>query len=222
MSTLGKIFHLQHYHLLGNIILLIISYSLIFQFSPISDKIQTTSLVAFLSHGLHVTYVWICWRTELHLKLLTRLLGRYAVPIYAFFFFIQLIGRPITVLQLAAGTSNTIQIPAMIQYTFIAVIALITIVTFHSIIFYFGFIRAAGADHFEEKYRKMGKVTQGIYKYFENVMYTFTTLCLFIPGLVFKSLPAIVCAAYHYTALWIHYFCTEKPDMEYIYGGKKD
>src|SRR5690606_18407412 len=106
--------------------------------------------------------------------------------------------------------------------TLIALIAMIGIVSFHSIIFYFGFLRGAGTDHFDEKYRRMGKVTQGIYKYFDNVMYTFATLCIFIPGLIFKSLPAIVCAAYHYIALWIHYICTEKPDMEYIYGGKND
>jgi len=56
----------------------------------------------------------------------------------------------------------------------LAVILLIpAIYLLYSVIRYFGFTRALGADHFDEKYRMLPLVRRGIFRFTDNGMYTY-------------------------------------------------
>jgi hypothetical protein len=74
-----------------------------------------------------------------------------------------------------------------------------------------------GADHFEPEYRKKPFVKNGIYRYTGNAMYTFGTLPFLLPGLLFQSGEGLAFGLYHYLAIWVHYWATEKPDMRHLY-----
>ncbi len=84
---------------------------------------------------------------------------------------------------------------------------------------YFGFVRAAGADHFDPNtYRQMPLEKRGIFQYSDNAMYTFAFLLFWAFAVGFNSLSAVVVAAFSHAYIWIHFFATEKPDMDFIYG----
>ena len=84
--------------------------------------------------------------------------------------------------------------------------------------FYFGVTRASGADHFIPAYRGARLEKRGIYKYIPNVMYTVVLLAVYHPGLVWQSAQGLAAAAAHHAFVWVHYFCTEMPDLKEIYG----
>jgi protein-S-isoprenylcysteine O-methyltransferase Ste14 len=88
----------------------------------------------------------------------------------------------------------------------------------YSIARYFGFERAFGIDHFDTSYRGKPLVKKGIFRYTSNGMYVFGLLILWIPGVLFSSLTALAAALFSHIYIWVHYFCTEKPDMNFIYA----
>ncbi len=88
----------------------------------------------------------------------------------------------------------------------------------YSVARYFGVSRASGADHFDASYRDLPMVDKGIFKYSSNSMYTFAFLAFWVIGIAAASWLAILAAAFSHAYIWIHYFCTEKPDMNLIYG----
>ena len=83
---------------------------------------------------------------------------------------------------------------------------------------YFGFDRALGRDHFDVSYRDMPFVTKGIFRYTKNAMYTLGFLLLWMFGLVFLSQAALLAALFNHLYIWVHYACTEVPDIRRIYG----
>ena len=97
-------------------------------------------------------------------------------------------------------------------------VAVPTVYLFYSVGRYFGFRRAFGIDHFDPAYRSMPMVRQGIFRYTSNGMYTFGFLILWIPALWFASSAALAVAAFSHLYIWVHYGCTELPDMRRIYG----
>ena len=78
--------------------------------------------------------------------------------------------------------------------------------------------RASGADHFDVKYRSMPLVREGIFRFTDNAMYTYAFLLFWALAIGFASTGALVVAAFSHLYIWVHYYCTEKPDMESIYG----
>ena len=48
-------------------------------------------------------------------------------------------------------------------------------------------------------------------------MYTFGFLLIWIPGLWFASTAALFAAMFNHLYIWVHYFATERPDMQRIY-----
>ena len=107
-------------------------------------------------------------------------------------------------------------------WVIVPVLTLLVGYTFYSIRKYFGFERAFGADHFFSKYRDMPFVREGIFKYSSNSMYAFGILLLPLIGIAMESELALLAGVYHYITGWLHYYCTEKPDIEIIYGNKKE
>ena len=77
--------------------------------------------------------------------------------------------------------------------------------------------RAYGIDHFEPHYNKP-YIKQGIFKYTDNGMYIFGLMILYLPSLMLFSKAAFIAALFNHIYIWVHYYCTEKPDMTKIYG----
>jgi hypothetical protein len=89
----------------------------------------------------------------------------------------------------------------------------------YSVLRYFGIDRAYGIDHFEpENYRNKPFVKRGLFKYTKNAMYKFVFLALWAIGLVFLSQAALLAAAFNHLYIWVHFYFTEMPDIQYIYG----
>jgi hypothetical protein len=167
---------------------------------------------------IHQIYVWLCWRLELHGQCLTAALGENAFPLYAFLFSVLILARPVLMTLLAVSNSGTVvdgtQILAMLGVLFIFPVIYLG----YSVRRYFGFYRAFGADHFDPACRQLPMVKDGIFRYSGNSMYLFGFLLLWIPGLIAGSVAALVAAALSHAYIWVHYWCTEKPDMQWIYG----
>jgi len=93
-----------------------------------------------------------------------------------------------------------------------------TIYTLWSVGHYFGLARALGGDHFRTKYREMPMVRDGAFRWSDNAMYSFAFLGLWAIAFLTGSQAALSLALFQHVFVWLHYFCTEKPDMELIYG----
>lgn len=83
---------------------------------------------------------------------------------------------------------------------------------------YFGMIRAAGADHFDPTYRTMPLVKEGMFRFTGNAMYIYAFLLFWAIAIGFNSSSALLVAAFSHLYIGVHFYCTEKPDMDFIYG----
>jgi len=86
---------------------------------------------------------------------------------------------------------------------------------------YFGMARAAGADHFFPQYREMALVKEGIFRFTENGMYIYAFLLFWAIAIGFDSSAALVVAAFSHAYIWVHFYATERPDMQYLYAPKQ-
>ena len=167
---------------------------------------------------VHQVFVWACWRTQLHAKLLTRCLGRAAFPVYAGMFSLMIILRPVLITFLAISNRNTVPLNAAAANITVIIMVLILIYLGYSIKTYFGFRRAFGIDHFDTSYRSLPLVREGIFRFSPNGMYVFGFLALWVPAVYFSSKAALSFALFSHLYIWVHYFTVEKPDMKFIYG----
>ena len=99
----------------------------------------------------------------------------------------------------------------------VALIAPVVIYLFYSVIRYFTIKRAYGIDHFDKNYSEP-YVKGGIFRYKDNGMYVYGLLILYLPGLLLLSKAALIVALFNHVYVWVHYYCTERPDMKVIYG----
>lgn len=167
---------------------------------------------------VHQFYVWFCWRAQLHYSLITMLLGRSGFTYYSIIFLILMISRFVLILFLAISNKNSLNVSPMVLYGLSFISGLLTLYVLYSIARYFTFRRALGIDHFDLSYRSAEFVREGIFRFTDNAMYTFGLLILWIPGLLFSSEAALAVALFSHIYVWVHYYCTEKPDMKRIYG----
>jgi len=170
---------------------------------------------------LHQTYVWFCWRTQLHCRLFTRLLGRRGFSAYAFLFAVIGCLRGISVIFLAMANQGTLSAnrPAL---RLLALAALVPgTCLLYSVGRYFTFKRALGLDHFDDYCRQLPLVRKGIFRHFRNGMYLFGFLLFWVPALWFASRAALFAALFNHLYIWVHYFSTELPDMRRIYGDQR-
>lgn len=182
------------------------------------------SAVAWLALALiipivHQAFVLVVWRLELHAGAVSRRFGRErGFDSYAAVFTLLALGRPIAVFGVAMANSGTLALPDSVAYA--AAVALLVPFVYlqYSVARYFGFRRALGADHFDERYRNMPLVRDGIFRYTPNAMYVVGFFLLWIIALALKSQAALLAAAFNHAYIWVHFYCTEKPDMQRIYG----
>lgn len=168
--------------------------------------------------AVHQIYIWAVWRIELLYKGVSQPLGRYAFPVYAADFLILLSARPITLFCLAWTDRGSLSLPPSIGVSLALPMLPLLIYTLYSVFRYFGVSRAMGKDHFDPEIRRLGKVRRGVFRYVPNAMYTFAFLFLWIIAIALDSRSALIVAAFQHCYIWVHYFCTERPDMRRIYG----
>lgn len=168
---------------------------------------------------IHQVYVLIFWRLELYGKRISGTLGEHGFLLYKTGFTVLILLRPVTLTILAISNAGTAAIDPPLNYILSVVLFLPAAYTFYSVRKYFGFDRAYGIDHFQpEKYRNAPLVKQGMFRYTSNSMYVFGFLILWVPGVLLRSQAALAAALFQHLYIWVHYYCTEQPDMEYIYN----
>jgi protein-S-isoprenylcysteine O-methyltransferase Ste14 len=223
MESARAVFHRQWLHLLGLAVLL----------PGLAAMARLPSVQAgglwgwdtltwfWLAAGIpvaHQGYVWLCWRIELHLKGLSRLLGDRAFWLFAAGFALLGLSRVAAVVILAVANRGSLAAPDWVGQGLALPALAPALYLFYSVHRYFGFKRALGADHFDLRYRSMPLVREGIFRYTSNGMYVYGFLILWVPGLWFGSSAAVAIALFNHLYIWVHYYATEKPDMERIYG----
>jgi protein-S-isoprenylcysteine O-methyltransferase Ste14 len=129
-------------------------------------------------------------------------------------------GFAIAVLGLAISDRGSIGLPFAVRVVVPILLAIPAIYTFYSVARFFGFSRAMGIDHFDPEYKNAPLVKEGIFKWTSNSMYVFGFFIFWVIAFAFASRAALVVAGFSHAYIWVHFFCTERPDMELIYGEK--
>ena len=129
--------------------------------------------------------------------------------------------RAVTLTALAFVDRGSLPLSVASRWTIALLLAAPALYTTYSVVRYFGFQRAAGADHFDPRFRQLPLVRDGIYRYVSNSMYAFAFLFFWIIALVAASRQALIVAAFSHAYIWVHFFCTERPDMRVIYGEQR-
>ena len=166
----------------------------------------------------HQTYVWLCWRLELHKRWFTTHLGGNGFRLYAAGFAFWGLGRFYALIGLGTANQNTLPVNEALLDAVATVLLALVVYLFYSVARYFTFKRAMGIDHFDPSYRTKPLVRGGIFRFARNGMYTFGLLAVWLPGLYTASRAALLAAAFSHAYIWVHYYCTELPDMKRIYG----
>ena len=162
---------------------------------------------------IHQVYVWICWRSELCWKSISNTIGFKG---YIILFFILIISR-LSAIVLCFIDYGSLYKPDWFAWILAIIIFIPGVYTIYSVKKYFGFLRAAGADHFDPKYRDMPFEKRGIFKWNSNAMYVFAIGIPFSFAVATGSQSMFVVSIYTYISIWLHYFCTEKEDFKAIY-----
>ncbi len=130
--------------------------------------------------------------------------------------------RLITIVLLAVSSAMTLNINPAFSYVLSGILIIPAIYLFCSTAKYFGMDRAIEIDHFyPEEVKKEAFVNQGIFKYTSNGMYIYGFLILWIPGILLQSKAALSIALFNHIYIWVHYYCTELPDIKMIYKEDK-
>jgi len=163
----------------------------------------------------HQLFVWVAWRLELRSSLTSNQIGFNG---YLAFFFMLFCGRFVTLIVLAWLDRDILNQHPNVQVFLATALAIPGLYAVYSVKRYFGLARAAGGDHFEARYRDMPLVNEGIFRFTKNGMYGFVFLVFSAIAVGFGSSAALVIAVFSHAYIWVHFYATEKPDMDFIYG----
>ncbi|MHC4550729.1 MAG: methyltransferase [Planctomycetota bacterium] len=171
---------------------------------------------------LHQGWVWICWRLELFHHQLSARLGPRAFRYYGAGFVVLVGARVGAVWVVCARTVGTLAVPAALILGLSVVGVPLLLWLSWSVRMHFGFARALGQDHFDPAVRARPFVRAGIHRFLPNAMYVAGPLVLWLPALWTHSGPGLLLAAFNHAYLWVHYGCTERPDLEAMHKGRDD
>ncbi len=164
---------------------------------------------------LHQVYVWLAWRLELRSAWTSNRIGFRG---YVACFFLLFFGRFLSLFALAWVDRGSLELPLVPRIVLTLLMMLAGLYAMYSVMRYFGMARAAGADHFDPEYRAMPLVNQGIFRFTNNGMYLYAFLLFWAIAVGFASSSALVVAAFSHAYIWVHFYATEKPDMNYLYS----
>ena len=217
-NKLNFFFKNQIWHMGGLILLFYVSLQLVNFENSLNNFLGISAknwfLFSMMTPLFHQGYVWLCWRSELCWKTISRTIGFKG---YVLIFFIVSILRFFSV-GLCFADYGTWFTPGWIAWSVSVLIFIPFIYTIYSIKKYFGFMRATGIDHFDLNYKNIPFEKRGIFKWSSNAMYTFALAVFFGFAISAGSKAMFIFAAYTYIGGWLHYFCTEKEDFKVIYG----
>lgn len=219
-----KLFEKQIWHFLVLLLLLIgVYYYIQLDKSLLVGSLwnietKTWLIFAIAVPIMHQVYVLICWRLELHYNLLSNKFGKNAFKIYAIGFFVLFASRMVFIIFLAESNKETFHINPILKYAILSIVSFLALYAFYSVKVYFGMDRAAGLDHFDLEVRKLPFVNKGIFKYTNNGMYIFAFLIIYVPSILYQSRAAFIVAIFSHIYIWVHYYCTELPDIKIIYS----
>jgi hypothetical protein len=186
----------------------------------VSDRQWTCGLMAAVVS--QQVLVWLVWRLQLCFGTFSRLLGRADLSVWMVIFFPFLVARVVMTIAVASSTSRTLEMPAGVAIALGTMLLAPAVYTIWSVFRYFGLVRAAGGDHFRSRYWAMPLVNQGAFRYSGNAMYTFGLLILWTIALWAQSRAALAMALFQHAYIWVHFYCTEAPDLEVLYGNGAD
>ena len=216
-NKLSFFFKHQIWHVGGTLVLFYIGAQFASLQSNTNTFIRISALgwfmIAMSVPIIHQVYVWICWRSELCWKSITKTIGFKG---YVVLFFILIISR-LSAIVLCFVDYGSLYKPDWFTWILAIIIFIPGVYTMYSVKKYFGFLRAAGADHFDPKYRDLPFEKKGIFKWTPNAMYVFAMGIPFGFAVATGSQSMFVVSIYSYISIWLHYFCTEKEDFKYIY-----
>ncbi len=218
------IFHNQIWHLLaifllvGGLQIAVTHFGLIRYGSLWGLQTRIWFWLAILIPILHQIYVWLVWRLELYQQTFTLRYGlSKAFKGYSIGFSLLFVGRLILVIVVAISDRNTLPLQPFLATLLAVIITIPVSYLFYSVKKYFTLERAFGMDHFDRNYSKKFE-RRGIFQYADNAMYIFGLMVLYLPGLLFLSQLALIVALFNHLYIWIHYYCTELPDLKVIYA----
>jgi hypothetical protein len=167
---------------------------------------------------LHQVLVWMVFRGQLGWGVLTRWFGEHDLTVWGAVFLPLMASRPLMLLGLAIADRGSMASPRILQLVLGIGLLLPSLYAMYSVMRYFGVPRALGGDHFRLQYRQMPLVTEGAYRWTPHAMYMLVFLAMWAIAFLAGSMAALSLAAFEHAYVWVHYFCTEKPDMELMYG----
>lgn len=222
-GTLRFLFHRQWLHLLGLVLLVPICGAFAApalgagEWLGVSDtEWFWASVVAAIVHQVIVAFIF---RAQLGWSILTRLFGKADMLVWGIVFMPLLIARPILILGVAVANAGTADLPRAFELAAGTALMIPAVYAGYSVGRYFGIDRALGGDHFRQRYREMPMVREGAFAWTSNAMYALVFLGLWGIALLTGSLAALAAALFQHAYIWVHYYCTEAPDMALIYGG---
>ena len=217
-NKLNFFFKNQIWHLGGTIVLFYIGTQFVDLYNNTNSFLGISALrwfmIAMSIPLIHQVYVWICWRSELCWQSISSTIGFKG---YLIFFFILIASR-LSAIVLCFVDYGSLYKPGWFAWMFALILFIPGAYTMYSVKKYFGFLRAAGADHFDEKYREIPSENRGIFKWTSNAMYIFAIGIPFSFAVATGSQSMLIVSIYTYISIWLHYFCTEKEDFKVIYG----
>ena len=217
-NKLKFFFKHQIWHLGGTIVLFYIGAQLVDLENNTNSFLGISTLnwftIAMSIPIIHQAYVWICWRSELCWKSISNTIGFKG---YLIIFFILIILR-LSAIVVCFVDYGSLYKPGILAWVISIILFIPGAYTMYSVKKYFGFLRAAGADHFDPKYRDMSFEKRGIFKWSPNAMYLFGIGIPFAFAVATGSQSMFIVAIYTYISIWLHYFCTEREDFKIIYG----
>jgi len=221
-GTLRFLFHRQWLHLVGLMLLVPICWAFAApalgagEWLGFSDtEWFWASVVAAIVHQVIVALIF---RAQLGWSILTRLFGKADMIVWGIVFMPLLIARPILILGVAIANAGTADLPRGFELAAGTALMIPAVYAGYSVGRYFGIDRALGGDHFRQRYRDMPMVREGAFAWTSNAMYALVFLGLWGIGLLTGSLAALAAALFQHAYIWVHYYCTEAPDMALIYG----
>ena len=220
---MNKFFEKQWWHLLGALALLLIASEAASAPNVITGSLWGVSssqwywAAIYFAIG-HQLFVMLAWRSQLHFQWLSKRFGKNGFVYYSRGFALLSFARLFSLIALSIANHNTL-IGSRVLFNAIAILFILLVTWLMvSVLRYFSLERALGADHFDERFRKMGLVKGGIFKYIRNGMYIVGLLTLWLPGLLLASKGGLLIGLLSPAYIWVHYFATEKPDLAHIYG----
>ena len=170
--------------------------------------------IAIACPVLHQIFVWLAWRFELRSAMTSKAIGFRG---YLACFFLLFGSRFVSLFALAWMDRGSLGLGILPQAIVTTLLIAIGTYAAYSVKRYFGMARAAGADHFDPRYRDLPFVKEGIFRFTNNGMYVYAFLLFWAIAVGFNSSAALLVAAFSHASIWVHFYATEKPDMDFLY-----